>query len=276
MDQETLKKSKQKSVIEADIVLLEQKHNKLLTSLESANSAHSKQLDYYRKEIETLIKQKRQLDLEIQSLTQNYTELSKKGETLRSSMQDFETKEVSRVESIAAKLYTEAQDVLQAAYLRSSEANKREEDLKTREIELKVKEDDNLKQSLANEERKKELDIEAQNSKIAIAQAHQAIKSLLDQKQEIERKIAESQGLLDKLLKQVDDKHQELGQLIQQVMDIKAQMAIRESKLQAREDEVIKRENKVNQKEIWVADREQTVGRSYKELINKGGDIANG
>lgn len=262
--------------LNADIGQLERKRDKILKDLELLNKSKAEAFHQHDQQIK--IKK---------DVAEHWENEGKRFQTLchlYSNSAEELSETIDRLEKerdqMIAKAQEEVQQIHDDAKNREEAVGNREANVnKTRSIVAKQQEDviravGNLQvmQQKVKEEKAElsdqsgQLEIEREETKQAVAKAQ----VLLD---DIDRQLAEKRMELQGLDTQIENKTRHAETIGKKAESQLAEVQRRENVVARKERGIRETIDKHNKKELWLADREATVGRAYRETIQRGGKV---
>jgi chromosome segregation protein len=262
--------------LEADIDLKNRELKKVTTELERLNTTRGTSFEQYDKQIKLKQNQIDGLQKEMERLE---GEIKKSTELFHSLDGQIVAKQTE-----AARITSEAnQQVLEI----HNDAERREEAIGNKEANVKLREE----QVKTNQEIVDKSLHEINLQKTRVAKARQELvtdKATFEaEKKQSEQAIAKAQELLDDINRQIREQSMQLS-TINTSIDVQTKKAdeigkeanerlekvkTREILVAGRERGVNEKRNELIKKEIWLDDREATVGRAYRETLERGGNI---
>lgn len=168
------------------------------------------------------------------------------------------------------------------------------EEVERREAAVKDREDNVTNREAAVENREKvvrngeeALVVREEKVKIDVEELAKRTSQLLVDEEKSKHSLAQEKELLDDIDRQIRQKRMELHGLTLTIemkekvakntgQEVEARLTAVESRellAEGKEKGLNERDTELNKKEIWLDDRERTVGRAYRETIQRGGVV---
>jgi chromosome segregation ATPase len=262
--------------IQADINLLERKKTKILQEIEhlqatkaEAFKQHDQQIKHKQDAADHLTNEGKRLQALAHLYSQSVEDLEKEIAGKKAEKEQL----IAEAEIAVKTIHDEADNRIKAVADREKNATEREEEIDHQQKVIALR----VKHIVEDGEKLEQKQEELLDRKFALAGKEAAAKEA----------VAQAQELLDDITRQINEKRMQ-SQTLDQTIENKTREVDRigkeaEVKLQELDRliaEYTKKEEmqsekaiELNKKERWLDDREATVGRAYRETLQRGGKV---
>jgi chromosome segregation ATPase len=265
--------AQQKTILEADIRLLERKRFELLEDIERIQKSKTKTIQFLREDTEKNEKKHTSLLGMVSNLTGQSNELD-------TSIKQIKLKEQEEANTIVSDAHKKAEEIVHDATIKMNSANAELERVQTMQKNLQDREDqlDTFSEDLIKQGK----DIGKEKSRLKNEEemlrrmTREVDEDLMKKRKEIEQltpQIESASEALELLNNELAGRKGRLKEVTDTIEANERELLLKKAELQTWEDKLKEKETDLNGKEIWLNDREATVGRAYKEVISKGGTV---